>query len=261
MRNLNFLFSNPVQGESDLTRCCPRDAFEMPLTCPRHLFCKMLILSMLLFLGIGNMWGATLDITASNFESSYSTSESTFSVSGYTIGYKNVMKNQNGTPSGWATSQIIQMRKNASTYGRLYNKSEITGLSKIRFWVKSGTTFQIYTGTSMIDDTPGSGALTLGEAAGSETISYTTYAKGGKTGSGSITLSYYDIDITNGDTYFYITTGNIVTAYIYKIEITYSTCTLLGSINGSISLSKGKRTDSPKQNQTQDNSYVWQKIG
>ena len=31
--------------------------------------------------------------------------------------------------------------------------------------------------------------------------------------------------------------------------------------NSSIFLSKGKRTDSPKQNQTQDNSYVWQKIG
>ena len=38
-------------------------------------------------------------------------------------------------------------------------------------------------------------------------------------------------------------------------------CTSLASINGSISLSNGKRTDSPKQNQTQDNSYVWQKIG
>lgn len=61
MRNLNFLFSNSVQGESDLTRYCPRDAFEMPLTCPRHLFHKMLILSMLLFLGIGNVWGA--DVT------------------------------------------------------------------------------------------------------------------------------------------------------------------------------------------------------
>lgn len=57
MKDFNFLFSNSVQGESDLTRYCPRDAFEMPLTCPRHLFCKMLILSMLLFLGIGNMWG------------------------------------------------------------------------------------------------------------------------------------------------------------------------------------------------------------
>ena len=50
MRNLNFLFSNSVQGESDLTRYCPRDAFEMPLTCPRHLFYKMLILSMLLMI-------------------------------------------------------------------------------------------------------------------------------------------------------------------------------------------------------------------
>jgi len=50
MRNFNFLFSNSVQGESDLTRYCPRDAFEMPLTCPRHLFCKMLILSMLLMI-------------------------------------------------------------------------------------------------------------------------------------------------------------------------------------------------------------------
>lgn len=59
MRNLNFLFSNSVQGESDLTRYCPRDAFEMPLTCPRHLFHKMLILSVLLIvIGVGNMWGA-----------------------------------------------------------------------------------------------------------------------------------------------------------------------------------------------------------
>ena len=59
MRNLNFLFSNSVQGESDLTRYCPRDAFEMPLTCPRHLFHKVLILSMLLIaIGVGCAWGA-----------------------------------------------------------------------------------------------------------------------------------------------------------------------------------------------------------
>ena len=50
MRNLNFLFSNSGQGESYLTRYCPRDAFEMPLTCPRHLFHKLLILSMLLMI-------------------------------------------------------------------------------------------------------------------------------------------------------------------------------------------------------------------
>lgn len=67
MRNLNFLFSNSVQGESDLTRYCPRDAFEMPLTCPRHLFYKMLILSMLLFLGIGNVWGTAPTLSDLSF--------------------------------------------------------------------------------------------------------------------------------------------------------------------------------------------------
>ena len=176
-----------------------------------------LICLCMLTVGVGNVWGATLSITASNFGTSYSTEEQTFSVSDYTIGYQNVMKNQNGTPTGWATDQIIQMRKNASTYGRLYNKSEIIGLSKIRFWIQSGTNFQIYTGKSMINNTPESGALTLGDAAGSENISYTTYSKGEGTGSGSVTLSYYDIDITNGDTYFYITTGNTSDALTFKI--------------------------------------------
>lgn len=183
-------------------------------------------------LSIGQMWGETFNIVASNFGGSYSDTEATFTAGGsYTIGYKNIIKNANGTPSGWATNQIIQMKKNASACGQLYNKTSIQGLSKIRFWIQSGTTFEIYTGSSMITSSPASGALTLGSAAGSETVSYTTYAKGGATSSSTISLNYYDINITNGDTYFYITTKNIVTAYIFKIEITYSSGT-------SVSLSK-----------------------
>ena len=182
-----------------------------------------IVVACLTVFGVGNAWGETFNIVATNFGSTYSTSEATFtSGDSYTIGYKNIIKNANGTPTGWATSQIIQMKKNASDHGRLYNKTSIPGLSKIRFWIQAGTTFKIFTGTSMIDATPVSGAQTLGDAAGSETVDYTTYAKGGATSSSTIDLDYYDIDITNGDTYFYITTENIVTAYIYKIQITYS---------------------------------------
>ena len=76
MTNFNFLFSNSVQGESDLTRYCPRDAFEKPLTCPRHLFCKMLILSMLLMvIGVGNVWGATASISVTYNTTAYSNYE------------------------------------------------------------------------------------------------------------------------------------------------------------------------------------------
>ena len=188
-----------------------------------HNFAKRLVMMLTVGMLAVNVWGTTFDILPSNFGTSYSAEEATFTAgSSYTIGYKQVIRNQNGTPQGWATSQLIQMRKNASTYGRLYNKTEIPGLSKIRFWIQAGTTFQIYTGTSMIDDTPQSGAQTLGSAAGSETVNYTTYATGGATSQSTIDINYYDFDITNGDTYFYITTGNIVTAYIYKIQITYS---------------------------------------
>lgn len=268
MRNLNFLFSNSVQGESDLTRYCPRDAFEMPLTCPRHLFHKMLILSMLLMsVGVGSAWGDVLTITSSNVQTgSYPTSEATFILSGtYTFGYMQMYNpNQNNTPAGWKAGQTIQSRKDASNYGRMYNKTSITGLSKIRLWILSGNDITTYTGSSMMSSTPSSGGISLPSAAGSESVTYETATKSGKTwsyGTNTISISYYDIEVPSGHTYFYVKNNNSSTTQIYKIELFYSTCTPLGTINGSISLSNGKRTDSPKQNQTQDNSYVWQKIG
>ena len=79
---------------------------------------------------------------------------------------------------------------------------------------------------------------------------------------GSTNMLQYDAENN-----LFVSASPATSLLIYKETTTPSyfsnptCCTPLGTINGSISLSKGKRTDSPKQNQTQDNSYVWQKIG
>ena len=75
-----------------------------------------------------------------------------------------------------------------------------------------------------------------------------------------VTLSD-EVTVGTGESIVITIAATTNSLYCQGFALCYSSCTPLGSINGSISLSKGKRTDSPKQNQTQDNSYVWQKIG
>lgn len=133
MTNFNFLFSNSVQGESDLTRYCPRDAFEMPLTCPRHLFCKMLILSMLLMvIGVGNVLGATVTYTH-DFTKTISSGDNTLS----TI--------------TWTASSLTNVGDyNSSNYkgvqiGTSSKAGAITLTSKNNWGAQTGTSFYGYT--------------------------------------------------------------------------------------------------------------------
>ena len=71
-------------------------------------------------------WGQTREVITLNcnsgFKSSYS-SNNTFAVG--SIGFKvsGVCYNPNGTPSGWAGKQLIQMRKSGSGAGVIYNTS------------------------------------------------------------------------------------------------------------------------------------------
>ena len=125
MRNLNFLFSNSVQGESDLTRYCPRDAFETPLTYPRHLFCKMLILSMLLMvIGVGSAWGGTATFTPSSRSAGTLAGAPTGATATYYNSYNNANQITNGntatlTLSGFDGCTIngvtLRLRKSSGT--------------------------------------------------------------------------------------------------------------------------------------------------
>ena len=104
MRNLNFLLSNSVQGESDLTRYCPRDAFEMPLTCPRHLFHKVLILSMLLMsIGVGNAWGVAPTLSDLSFSTESSVRIVNENFNGLSTTDQHATKAAGSTLSGFGT--------------------------------------------------------------------------------------------------------------------------------------------------------------
>ena len=201
------------------------------------------VLAILLTVGVGHAWGDVLTITSNNVQTgSYPTSEATFTLSStYTFGYMQMYNpNANNNPSGWKAGQTIQSKKDATNYGRLYNKTSIVGLSKIRLWILSGNDITTYTGSSMISSTPGSGGISLPSAAGSESVTYETATKSGKTwsyGTSSINITYYDIDVPAGHSYFYIKNNNSSTTQIYKIELFYSTCTPLGTINGSVNWS------------------------
>lgn len=263
MRNLNFLFSNSVQGESDLTRYCPRDAFEMPLTCPRHLFCKMLILSMLLFLGIGNVWGA--EIYNENFGSNTTSKNRAFDESYF---------------SDTQTSAIISTTWNQGR--NAVNPSDFSGASGnacAQTSTNSATLILTFGDLSSYTDV----TLTFGyrndaSAKGARTFTTHVSANGGTTWTEidcnksrktqtweKITYNVPDASLSNFAIKFTNTAGNnsrvddiILTGTTAGTSVSLSKA---GQTNGTISLSKGKRTDSPKQNQTQDNSYVWQKIG
>ena len=164
MRNLNFLFSNSVQGESDLTRYYPRDAFEMPLTYPRHLFHKMLILSMLLMIiGVGSTWGAVPKLSDLNFgdpdftedfedvtavSKSNTGSAQTITNLGWTncaFTHAYLGKNNNGTQTIAVKAAASPM---TSKYFELTTTSNIAGVSFSRtFTTKGAFSFKIAKGS------------------------------------------------------------------------------------------------------------------
>lgn len=170
-------------------------------------------------LGLGNVWGEDVEISYANFSNtSYNTSESTFTTGDFTFGYVNAMKNgANGTPTGWAKNQVIQT-KSGST---IYNKTELGKITNIRvylvvnnnaFTITSGETSNNLNHTTSKPNNP----------SGTENITYTAYANKTTTEGQSGTSNYYDIDLSQySDKFFKLTSGG--SNYIYKLIITYTT--------------------------------------
>ena len=232
MRNLNFLFSNSVQGESDLTRYCPRDAFEMPLTCPRHLFCKMLILSMLLMvIGVGNVWGAeTLKTTCVGTGSGYGTRRTaTYNSIGWVLstgqsGYLGTNSAENHAlvkPTAADLPVVKAQNGSASTtttgYYFYYTSTAISNVTKIEFYLKGkkgSSTANAYvvscsTAASSGSTTWSKPTLASGtglSAQGANVASAGTYTF--KLNSKETSAKYYGIVIYTGS-YFRIDEGSI----------------------------------------------------
>lgn len=183
-------------------------------------FVKLLLVTVL---ACGNhfAWSAdeTITITYSDItQTSYNSSEVTFT-DGVSFGYVNMMQNNaNGTPTGWAKSQVIQCRASST----IRNTNAITGLKKIRVYLAVNTnTFTIYTSSSAITSKPNDGGTSRPTTAtGTKEQTYTTYSNK-QTGTGTTTLNYYDFDVASGQDYFFLSVGSSA-VYIWSIELTYS---------------------------------------
>ncbi len=183
------------------------------------LLLKSLLLLCALIVGT-NAWATdeTIEITYSDItKTGYDASETTFDKSEITFGYVNMAKNNaNGTPSGWASNQVIQTK--AST-GVFYNKTAITGLKNVRVYVVVNTnSFKIYSGTTAQPTTNEVSRPTT--ATGSESITYSSYTNKTVTSGQATTATYYDFPITSGNKYFKIANGSNA-IYIWKIVLTY----------------------------------------
>ena len=183
-------------------------------------FVKLLFVAVLAT-GSLNAWGAedTITITYADItQTSYSTSEETFT-DGVSFGYVNMMQNNaNGTPSGWAKTQVIQCKASST----IRNTNAIIGLKKIRVYLAANTnTFTVYTSSSAITSKPETGGTSRPTTAtGTKQQTYTTY-NDKQTGTGTTTLNYYDFDVTSGHNYFFLSVGSN-SIYVWSIELTYS---------------------------------------
>lgn len=77
-------------------------------------------------------------LATSGFQSSYSNTEKTFKVDGYEFGYVATIYNAKGSPTGWQSKQVIQMRKSGSGAGSLYNKTSLGKITKVVISVVGG---------------------------------------------------------------------------------------------------------------------------
>lgn len=158
-----------------------------------------------------------LVISVSNItKTSYDANETTFTNNSKQFGYVNCMKNQNGSPSGWANYQLIQARKSSSGAGALYNKQALgTAIKNVRVYLNGTATFSIYYGTTTDVNTGNKSRPTT--PTGTKTISYN--AQGG--GTSSATLNYYDFDLSSYNVnYFKFLNGGSAN-YVWRIEVTY----------------------------------------
>lgn len=162
------------------------------------------------------MWATdqTIEIIYSDItQTSYSTTEVSFTKSGISFGYINAMKNNaNGTPTGWAKDQVIQTKSG----GYIYNKSAISGLKNIRVYIVANTnSFTVTSGTS---SRPSTNSVTRpSTATGTQSVTYTKYENKKTTANQTTTASYYDFAVNND--YFQIAPGGSL--YIWKIVLTY----------------------------------------
>jgi len=185
-------------------------------------------------LNVNLAWGTEITLLATDFATNngYFTTEQTITKTvsfGYIQAYKS---NANNTPTGWAKEQALVLKGNS---GQVYNKAAISTISNIRVYVVVNTnsfTLSYGTTTACID-----GSITRPTtASGTESITYTSYNSDTKksTSGQTTTATYYDFDLSSASpTYFKIANGSNQ-LFIWKIVITYSSCTKLGQINGSI---------------------------
>jgi uncharacterized repeat protein (TIGR02543 family) len=182
-------------------------------------FAKRLALVLAVGLIAVNTWGSTINLTYTDVTTtSYSGSEATFT-NVVQFGFVNLMRNgSNGTPTGWAKDQVLQVKGSGGT---LYNKAAISTISNIRVYLVANTnTFTLTYGTTTACN---AGSITRPTTAtGSESITYTKYENKTTTTGQTTTANYYDFDLSSSNpTYFKITNGSS-TIYIWKVVITYS---------------------------------------
>ena len=269
-RNLSYLSSEDLVGRP-MDSTCFRSAPVPPSFCLRlHPLRMVATLLLILCVGVGNVWGETITLTYDDITAtSYSGSETTFT-DVVSFGYINVMRNNsNGTPSGWAKNQVIQVRASS---GQLYNKAAISTISNIRVYVVVNTNaFTLSYGTTTACS---SGSISRPTTAtGSESITYTKYESKKETPGQTTTATYYDFDLSSAKpTFFKITNGSNA-LYVWKIVITYSaascsenptigTASLNGSFNmtsttSSIGVSSGTCSTGNAACDWTDYGFVW----
>ena len=170
-------------------------------------------------LSIGQVWAATtITLTESDVRSntSYNTTEKTFTNSDVDFGYINVMTNNaNGTPTDWAKNQVMQSKN--SSY--LYNKDELSTIQHVKVYiVVNDNALSVGYGTT---EKPTETKIAKADAtSGSESITYTKYANKTTTPNQTTTATTYDFDLSSYNaTYFTIIPGG--STYIWKVEVTY----------------------------------------
>lgn len=159
----------------------------------------------------------TLDWNNWSDVSSYSPTEKTFTSDAIEIGYINVMKNgNNGTPSGWAKEQLIQTKSG----GFIYNNTSLGTISSVKIYTVANTNpFTLYYGA----DSSCSSSLASSKAtAGTENVSYSSYASKTVTPNQSISANTYEFDLSGQDASYFKYACGSKAVYIYKIVVTYT---------------------------------------
>ena len=175
----------------------------------------------MLALNVGNAWGETIVLKASDgFPSSYQSSDKTFTKSEITFGCLRTQYNANSTPTGWYKQQVIQLSKNASSTigGDIWN---VTSINIAKITVKlaaNNNDFNLFYGTSA---KPSINSIAKSEASSSstETITYSKYANKAEVPNQTTSVNVFTFDLSDkGATHFLIDNGSSVN-YIWEIII------------------------------------------